>query len=236
MMMRLLILFHLLIVPIHCDNVSNKIKKDYNKDSVFVLTELRRDSIHNSVQISCSFKNLTCDTLLFLPEPFIIQSNISDRDKLWVLSSNSFSTPNIIYLFEAENRINFFGDGEYLPYFHEVPNITIVLPSDSVIVEIDITNEINYGISVLDLNYFGALIYGSKSAANTLLRNAINKSSNSLAKMLDTLKKEPTIEITPMRLNKFGEQFSKVDASTDTALTKLIWDIFNRKAKFVTEE
>ena len=104
----------------------------------------------------------------------------------------------------------------------------VVTPNDSIIMKINIPNEIIDLISKNELGFFGLLVYGNKRDAdllsNKLEANLLNSYKNSL--MTDS-----QIVLNPIKLKEFKNLFNGKDLN-DSTISAFIWNIVDRKIGF----
>lgn len=217
------------ILSLSCINNNSKIQdKLLNKDTVFVESNLNIDSSLGIIYLNCFLINSTKDTLIFSSLPFLVESNIVSEKIMWVLTGNNYTSPNILYVYKNQNQINFIGDGEYYPYFKNIPKIYIVLPYDSLLIRIKVPKNITDKVNPNELNYFGALVYGLKTKANIISDNYSNEFKKSY---LDNLFIDSLVNCNPIDLNEFDSQYYKSN-SIDTNISKFVWSIFDKKVGF----
>jgi hypothetical protein len=196
-------------------------------DSILVNINLSEDSLRNITLYNIHIINYKEDTVLFLPFPFIIESNLKNINHVWVLSDHGYFTPNIIYVQSTNNKIIFDSDGEYKYSYEYFPELIILPPYDTVKIVLDNIYPIN--LNTYKIDYFGAIIYCYKKYSDYVAEN-----SSTLIKNLyyNNIVKKNNIRIKPIEKNELEINLKHNKNENELVISGFIWNIFKNKIYF----
>ena len=134
-----------------------------DSDTVIVSINCQMDSL-----IELQLINLRNDTLILLPNPFFIESTLLTKNYPWVMWASRFSTPNIIYVEKDLYKSRYSTDAIYEPDFQKMPVILKFNPADTIRFKITLPTQIVKNIDCDNYYVGGAIVYGTKSNADSI--------------------------------------------------------------------
>lgn len=221
-----MLFFLTIVVFVECRNENSFPSVISYQDTIFSVAELEVDSNSNEIFLNCTVYNFLKDSLIFLPVPFLVESNILDTTFTSVSSGYNFTTPNLIYIINTQEPFRFDADGEFKPYFDKFPNLILLVPDDSLFIRFKIPQEVRFDIELKEIDFFGLIVY-------TTMREAFFYAEQyKLAKEFEThLRVQRVIHIEPKIFEKFRTLLSKSETS-NVELSRFIWKVFDKKIFF----
>lgn len=200
-------------------------------DTVIIMVEFIKDTIDfKKSEIKIQIINFKKDTLILLPNPFFIESTFLTEKYPWVMWSNKFSTPNIIYIEKELYKTRYQGDAIYQPYFRIMPSIIKFSPNDTINFELKLPLKIIDKISNGNIYISGAIVYTKKIFADSIVSNSSSLINSEYKKKLSY---QRYIKIDPIESEKFKELLSKNNLKQDErSISEFILETFNRKFIF----
>jgi len=178
--------------------------------------------------INCIIFNGLADTILLLPQPFFIEGDYLNQSHTWVFSSKRFSCPNIVYFQRSGENIIFDSDGEYLPLFHNFPQLSILGPYDTLKITIALNSNLVKLFTENSFDFFGAIVYSLKREADFLAQNSTSEILDSYNKCLNRYRQ---FEVKPLDYKQFTKMLYTSESSfQDQTLSQVIWNMFRFKA------
>ena len=222
----------LMIISCFGGNVFHKANEYINlNDTLLIRSIIEIDSLSNkSSFLIIEVVNNKNDSLIFLPDPFLLESYFTNENHTWVLGANEFTSPNILYLEKKDSKMIFDSDGEYKYYFAVFPKLVLVAPKDTFRIRVKFPIDVSQKLDVCNCRLFGALIYALKKQADFLISNSTEEIK---FRYVNNLIREKEISVAPIPYNKFHKDlYLQNDIRKDTDISEFIWNIFRNKIAF----
>jgi len=202
-------------------------KKHISDVKVNVSLETSND---DSLIVLCQIMNDSIDSLLFIAQPFLVESDVTDKNHVWVLTGDRFTSPNILYIEKENDKMLFESDGEYKFIFDSMPQLIITPPKGILTIRIYLNSRHSTVLVEKKYKFFGAIVYANKKEADLLINNYAETIRNLYTSRLVVIS---NIGITALNYDNFSRHLYEPKKNyNDLSISQFIWTTFRYKVGF----